>query len=305
MRVSKHDASTKDVLVVWVATNQKNETRIVGWYKNATVYREIQALEYYVVDAENVEYRIEALAKDCYLLPLEERNYKILRASRSGNGTGFGQSHIWYAESKEAQTQIIPKVIEYISSYKGKRLNKVYDEQLLHSLMSNAEGADDYEKLHKRGRHHIEKNETLEALIAFNTAKKNNATCDIEFEIGEALWALYCFDAAIKQYEHILTLISDNQVDRKDTLYCLIQLSDWKGDSEEVVRYCNQLISLLGDSKDEIEEALEILVIMFNIYIALNNENEARKIMDKTGQYSTEQAREYYESMKKIVQVND
>lgn len=35
----KNEEFAEDVLVVWCATTDLNETSIVGWYKNATVYR--------------------------------------------------------------------------------------------------------------------------------------------------------------------------------------------------------------------------------------------------------------------------
>jgi len=40
--VTSNQPYVEDVLVIWVATNKDNETRIVGWYKNATVYRKEQ-----------------------------------------------------------------------------------------------------------------------------------------------------------------------------------------------------------------------------------------------------------------------
>lgn len=136
MALEKHFKGAKakddyvdDVLVVWVATNKNKQTRIVGWYKNARVYRKVHrtggALTFFFVPKISSYYNIEAKAIDCYLIPEEDRNFPIDRASEVGEGMGFGQSNIWYAESDFAKANIVPKVIEYIESYDGPYANFV------------------------------------------------------------------------------------------------------------------------------------------------------------------------------------
>ncbi|MCF6466037.1 hypothetical protein [Clostridium sp. Cult2] len=117
--VASNQSSVEDVLVIWVATNENSETRIVGWYKNATVFREEQYGRAFTNHHHDLYYRIKASAKDCYLLPEEQRTFPIERASAVGTGMGMGRSNIWYAESKFAQDILIPKVIDYIENYDG------------------------------------------------------------------------------------------------------------------------------------------------------------------------------------------
>lgn len=127
--VTSRQSSIKDVLVVWVAKKEKGQTRIVGWYKNATVYREQQFLEAFTDPNCNRIFQVEALAKDCYLLPEEERTFPIERAAQSGKGMGMGQANVWYAESSFAQTVIVPKVLEFIEGYKGKFANVILPDE--------------------------------------------------------------------------------------------------------------------------------------------------------------------------------
>jgi len=83
---SKDQAYIDEVLVVWVATNENNETRIVGWYNNARLYREEQFQEAFTDEAYNLYFNVEASAKDCFLLPEEQRTFPIQRAAESGKG---------------------------------------------------------------------------------------------------------------------------------------------------------------------------------------------------------------------------
>lgn len=86
--------------MVWVATNEDKQTRIVGWYKNARVYREVRLLTFFTEESANSYYNMEVDAKDSYLLPVEDRTFPINRASEVGKGMGFGQSNIFKSSTK-------------------------------------------------------------------------------------------------------------------------------------------------------------------------------------------------------------
>ena len=78
----------------------------------------------------NLYYSFEANAKDCFLIPEEERIYPIGRAKKVGKGKGFGQSNVWYANTEIAQKEIIPEVINYIARFEAEAtgLEYGYDE---------------------------------------------------------------------------------------------------------------------------------------------------------------------------------
>lgn len=97
-----------NVLVVFCAKPENGHNVIVGWYKNATVFRH---RPFY----KERFYNIQAAKKDCYLLPEKERSFFVPRAKR--DGFGFGQSNVWYATMPECN-EYVNKVIRYIESYK-------------------------------------------------------------------------------------------------------------------------------------------------------------------------------------------
>ena len=86
-----------------------NKTVIVGWYDNATVYRNVsyQTLE----NGEKIWQTIKCKNEDAHLISEEDRTFNIPRAAT--DGIGLGQSNYWYADTKEAQ-DFKNKVIEYI-----------------------------------------------------------------------------------------------------------------------------------------------------------------------------------------------
>lgn len=63
------------VTVIWCATSDLNETSVVGWYKNATVFRKYQLFK----DDKSKErfYNILALSSNCVLLPQGTRHRHI------------------------------------------------------------------------------------------------------------------------------------------------------------------------------------------------------------------------------------
>ena len=102
----------KDVLVVWMSPFEGTKSRrIVGWYENATVYRYIQPdLKGY---RGGYGYFIKACSKDCVLLPVIERIFKVPKE------TDFsGQRNVWYPKlAIPAVKAYINEVSNYITSY--------------------------------------------------------------------------------------------------------------------------------------------------------------------------------------------
>lgn len=74
--------------VVWTAPTPNRGRIVVGWYRNATVYRHLQ--EY-----ERGYYHVRAIKENCRLLPTDKRTLRIGDA-RSQPG-GFGRN-VWFAE---------------------------------------------------------------------------------------------------------------------------------------------------------------------------------------------------------------
>jgi len=109
----KEDESISGITVIWTAGPKSGGTAVVGWYKNATVYREYQALPNSTkLQKDNGldSYRILASKNDVTLLPPEERTLLIPRAVKGG----IGQSNVWYADSPESKVHVtrVIKLIE-------------------------------------------------------------------------------------------------------------------------------------------------------------------------------------------------
>lgn len=118
--------SVSGVTAVWIARNPfRGGTYIVGWYENATVYRQARRAtfaedrridEYITRDIRAVDedintythYDVSAAEEDCYLVPSGERDFSVPR----GSG-GIGQRNIWYADTP-GMAGFRRRVLDYI-----------------------------------------------------------------------------------------------------------------------------------------------------------------------------------------------
>ena len=116
----------KNVNVIWTAKNPApgGKTVIVGWYVNATVYREYQKFDPTPPchKANNVDgYRIIADESNCTLLPIEQRIVQIPKMIKGG----MGQSNIWYADKPESEKIRDKILMEVRKKLNGKYVNKL------------------------------------------------------------------------------------------------------------------------------------------------------------------------------------
>lgn len=103
--------SVSGVLVVWLAKEPATKrTMVVGWYRNATVYRE--AIELATeVNGERISYTAETAKADATLVPPMLRTFQVA-SSRITPGAGFGQNPTWYGAQPVNES-----VWNYIQSY--------------------------------------------------------------------------------------------------------------------------------------------------------------------------------------------
>lgn len=112
---ARDDELVSGVLVVWVATSPQGGARIVGWYRNATLYRNWQAApprsnrHHAGVDCG---FYATTHVDDAVLLPPDNRTFEL---PPKGEG-GFGQSNIFYADRPELHRDLRLKVLSYIDS---------------------------------------------------------------------------------------------------------------------------------------------------------------------------------------------
>ncbi|NDO82128.1 hypothetical protein CJP72_15550 [Citrobacter sp. NCU1] len=101
------DTSIENITVVWLATAPDGGIVVIGWYKDATVYRQYQKTP--TPSARHLKddilyYNIKTETKNAFLLSPGERTL----SSKKGKGWP-GQSPLWYASEPENQ-QFIEKV---------------------------------------------------------------------------------------------------------------------------------------------------------------------------------------------------
>lgn len=137
-RISKEEADEyiDNVLVIWLATNPKNGgTRIVGWYKNARVYKNIQKVPYNVFEQREHKYDKKGNRYDDFficsnnasiILPVEKRNKIISK---------MGQQSIWYGDDETNK-----EVLKYIDNY------DIFQEDLIEKIDNLLEIKEGFEK---------------------------------------------------------------------------------------------------------------------------------------------------------------
>lgn len=120
IKIEKLGANRKDekidgITVVWLAGPASGGTAVVGWYKNATIFREPQELIHASSKHKKngiTTFRIKALWKDAFLLPSDNRSLMIPRAVKGG----IGQSNVWYANTPESEEHVT-KVKKIIANF--------------------------------------------------------------------------------------------------------------------------------------------------------------------------------------------
>jgi hypothetical protein len=97
------ELSVNGITVVWCATTDLNETSVVGWYRDAIVYRNYQ--EFTDNTRKNRYYNVLAKSDKSVLLPEGIGHKHIWRvpSSKQTKAFGFGQSMLWYAGEEKAE----------------------------------------------------------------------------------------------------------------------------------------------------------------------------------------------------------
>lgn len=94
------------ITVVWVARNPKDKKPyIVGWYKDATIFRAYDHKTIRRQGSDDVAYQIEAPADRAALLSIDQRHFPIPTAGSSGKGN-LGQSPLWYGRDDKFRSSV-------------------------------------------------------------------------------------------------------------------------------------------------------------------------------------------------------
>lgn len=265
----KNLSEINNVLVVWVSKNKYGKQKIIGWYKNATVYREYQLnpIRYY---GFNYDYNIVAKAEDCTLLPIEERTFEVpVAMNKKVKDFGFGQANVWYANEKSAK-KFIDSVLEYIENYKGKRINKVYTEELEDMVEIDETKIDDIldeiDSLIYDDKDLKKQEDYLKCLKVCNSVLKIDPKNERAFLYKlYSLMSLYKIKKAIKECENNLSLFQDIRFEIENILGVLDFLND------NIDKAIKNLKNLANEYKRS-----EIYLNLANIYEYLKDYDKAK-----------------------------
>lgn len=313
--ISEDDEKIDNVLVIWTAKlkpDQKNV--IIGWYKNATVYRNEHFQEQFPGLGRMLLYYCKAKSEDCFLLPMSKREYVIERAKDKGTGMGLGQSNVWFADSDYGRKEIIPQIVDYIDSFTGERINTVFDQDAINVLLSDkAAGIEDLpddkkpEVLSEKGSEFMETGDYYRALAFYNSSLKYDTKnfgdnipvsikSDTYYNIGNALRALNCFDESIKYFEKVVELEGESE----EIFGLLLYLYEAAEMDEKALEVANKLLVMVDSS--DVGKMSSIYAVISDVNLRLNNLDEAVNALDEIIKRTTDKdLREELMNDKKIM----
>ena len=131
-----YEPSVSDVQVVWCSTPSYGwRMYIVGWYRNATVFRESQPCPPQLMGKRplprvNDKWTYRAIGKqsESVLLPEDERTFVVPRATPTSGG--FGRKNIWYADFTSDNMDFRRRVLDYITTREKQIPERVHRERV-------------------------------------------------------------------------------------------------------------------------------------------------------------------------------
>lgn len=98
--------SVLNTLVVFFSTKPGGGQYIIGWYKNAEVFKNWGTINHKNREPQYKEYHAKALKKDAYLVPVKDRRYKL--------PVRPGEKNVWYGKEHLNNSQLAD-ILEYIN----------------------------------------------------------------------------------------------------------------------------------------------------------------------------------------------
>lgn len=229
--------SMKDLTIVWCAAISEEESRIVGWYRDATAYKEMVSLPLY--EEEYIDFSFMADAENCVLVPEEERTFVIKTSKSSASRKGAIKSNIWYAKSEYAQREFIPRVTEYIEDYKGaSAMMRIKDlkDQLPEEEITG------YEEALLKARELYDEENFRQAVLYYNAARGIEDSYDASYELANAYFKLSGFDEVLELAENMI----HHHGEKVELVELAFMASDMVLDMEKAPRYYRRLQELEG-----------------------------------------------------------
>lgn len=252
------EESREGVTIVWIAQDEfQEEPVIIGWYKDATIFREEQwEPDKYAIGRE-LRYHARTKSIDAVLLPEDQRNFVVTEQMRS------------HPES-------IQLIAHYLENYHGEKANRCYTEQVISYCLKDC--GLNHEELMEAGDRAIEEEDFYRALLYFNTAFRLKKNIDAIFNIAAMLESLYCFDQAIKVFEKLREL----EGNEPDTLDNLLNLYLQTKNYQKALEICD----LAQEQAEDQEEVCGLLCVRTDIYTNLGEKEKAIACLEFVLQHS-------------------
>ena len=241
--ISETDHQVDDVTVVWTAYNRKGENKVIGWYKKATIYREVK--EKLSLDSERTVFKhiIKAPAKEALLLPVELR---LLDAKPMEEGIYF-----------EEDEMVIRDIAMYIHNYQDDQMNFVFKEKDLEG--KSVLNFPKYEMYFAKADEFLQKDLYGRAIRCFNKAIEVEPDLAIGYECkGSIFLSLKMYDEALKVYQKVLELEPDNE----GATYCMGLVNGLLGHYEESLKYYNTYLQM---RKNDINALAERGIVYYHL----------------------------------------
>ena len=256
---AKNNATIDGVTVVWCALNDKNETVIVGWYENATVYRYYQDSVVTPIFGIDRWYFTKAKAENCYLLPESSRSFVIGRAAQAGSGKGFGQQNYWYAESSYAREELIPQVIDFLNNHKHERINRIDKDFDVPDNLSEPLTESEYNKANEL----FDNSEYFDYLPYGYRLFHSTENADHAYNIATALAALHQYQSAINWYKKVVEIEGDSWESNSNFPYLYQQCEMY----EESTKAVKELLKYKETAPENVRHEIYSIIADNNYYL--------------------------------------
>ena len=226
---------------------------MVGWYENATVYKEMVTLPLY--DEEYLYFNFMAEAKDCHLIKEEDRDFIIKRPRPSRQGKTMGRSNLWYAKSAYGRGEFIPRVISEMERDDLEFVPVTLEEQLLFLIPTLEEGDNLI-----LGQNAYDNEEDVLAMGYFKKALEQEETYEAYLGLVKSYQGALAYKKALDTIEKMISLYGEDEelvneafmisdfildYDRASSYYKKKSAyEDGEMDQEEYYAYINELEDL-------------------------------------------------------------
>ncbi|MGL4737959.1 MAG: tetratricopeptide repeat protein [Cellulosilyticaceae bacterium] len=259
--VTSEDQQVDDVTVVWLAPNKDDQTYIVGWYKNATIYRHSKSE--LTLDSERMErtYSIVAPAEKAILLPMEERRFAVEDV----------EPPIMMTMDRAKASELAA----YIHNYAGDQMNVVLTQKHLEGVLSINM---DYERYFHKADEFLAKDAYAKAIRCFNKAIAEEPEETLGYECkASILLSLKMYDQARALYEKVIALDPDNDLAH----YCLGLLHGLAKDYDKSEAYYNEYLTRRPQDAHALAERALVYFIQGNQERALCDIKKAHELDDQ------------------------